>query len=214
MKEVPIIGILRGVSMEKIPTIMSMYKDAGFTTIEITMNTEGAGQIITDILHSFASELNIGAGTVRNMRELHDALSAGAQFIVTPIFNEEVVKECTNAKIPIFPGAYTPTEVYNAWEAGATAVKVFPTGTGGINHIKAIQAPLDMIPLIPTGGINADNLGDFLDIGVYGLGVGSQLFPKNLIDNDNWTGLKGALNSFKKTYDNWFECHSTKERRS
>ena len=203
MKAVPIIGILRGFQKEKIPTIVTMYADVGFTTIEITMNTEGAKQIITDIIHSFGSQLNIGAGTVRNMRELDAALSAGAEFIVTPIFNEDVVKECINAQIPIFPGAYTPTEVYNAWEAGATAVKIFPTVTGGISHVKAIQAPLDMIPLIPTGGINPDNLADFLNLGVYGLGVGSQLFPKNIIDNNNWTALKENLISFKNTYDSW-----------
>ena len=211
MKEVTIIGILRGFSKEKILSVISIYAEAGFSTIEITMNTQGACQIISDAVQSFGADLNVGAGTVRNMRELNEALSAGAQFIVTPIFQADVVKECVNAQIPIFPGAYTPTEVYNAWEAGATAVKVFPTTTGGIDHIKAIQAPLDMIPLIPTGGITTNNLTDFLDIGVYGLGVGSQLFSRQVIEERNWSGLKDALNKFKKAYDNWYDRHSAKD---
>ncbi len=202
-KSIPIIGIIRGTPFEKIPTLISLFVETGFTTIEITMNTDRASKVIEETIKSYATKLNVGAGTVRSMSELHEAIRAGSQFIVTPILNFDIIKECKNQQIPIFPGAYTPTEVYNAWEAGATAVKIFPTITGGINHIKAIKAPLDMVPLIPTGGVNTENLADFLNLGVYGVGAGSQLFPKGLIEKNDWEGLRNKLNDFKNVYDSW-----------
>ena len=202
-EQIPIVGILRGFPAKVLPNIMDAYLEAGFKTIEITMNSEGAEEMIQFCAERYAEQLNIGAGTVRSVKELERALGAGASFIVTPIIDVEVIQECVNAKIPIFPGAYTPTEVYSAWKAGATAVKVFPAVTGGLTHIKAIKAPLEMIPIIPTGGVSADNLAQFFDLGIYGVGMGSQLFPKSVIQQEDWQGLTEQLQGVKQAYDNW-----------
>lgn len=200
--QLPIIGILRGIDSARVERIVDLYSKVGFTTVEITMNTPGATEMIKS-LRSTYTDLNIGAGTIRNKEELMAALNAGATFIVTPFADFEVINICVDQTIPIFVGAYTPLEIYNAWKAGATAIKIFPATTGGLKHIKAIKGPLDMIPLIPTGGIGPHNLVDCLNIGVYGVGMGSQLFPKVLVEAENRQELEQHLMQIKCLYDEW-----------
>lgn len=202
-EEMPIVGIIRGIAKDKAARVFALYEKVGFSTIEITMNTEGAGEMITHLVASFAGRLNVGAGTVRTMEELDEALQAGAQFIVTPIVNQAVIEKCAAKNVPIFVGAYTPTEIFQAWQWGATAVKVFPTITGGTTHIKAVKAPLEMIPLIPTGGVNIDNIPEFFDLGIYGVGMGGQLFPKTMIEQENWEELEQQLQKVKQAYLQW-----------
>ena len=204
-KQIPIVGILRGISKHLVMPVLSNYFEVGFTTIEITMNTEGATEMISSAVDLFGEQGNIGAGTVRDLRELELALEAGAQFIVTPILDKAVIEACAQRNVPIFPGAYTPTEVYTAWKLGATAVKVFPAATGGFSHIKAIKAPLEMIPIIPTGGVNTENLSQFFNLGIYGVGMGSQLFPSQLIAEQKWEALKEQLLRVKSAFDDWKE---------
>jgi len=201
--QIPIVGIIRGITLEKLGPILEHYQSSGFTTIEITMNTPNVADMIQTARKRAGDNLNIGAGTVRSMDELKQALDFGAEFIVTPILQPQVIKACVDKNIPIFPGCYTPTEVYQAWELGATAIKIFPAVTGGLTHIKAIKAPLEMIPLIPTGGVNPQNMAEFLDLGVYGLGMGSQLFPKKVIEQSDWTGLKQQLSTVRTAYQVW-----------
>lgn len=202
-EELPIVGIIRGIDQRKAETVFSLYEKVGFSTIEITMNTEGASEMIAHLVKSFAGRLNVGAGTVRTMKELDEALKAGAQFIVTPIVDQAVIEACVAQNIPIFVGAYTPTEIFQSWQWGATAVKVFPSATGGVTHIKAVKAPLEMIPLIPTGGVNIDNIANFFDLGIYGVGMGGKLFPKTMIEQENWEGLEQQLQKVKQAYLQW-----------
>lgn len=199
----PIVGIIRGIDKSKAETVFALYEKVGFSTIEITMNTDGASEMIAHLVESFAGRLNVGAGTVRTMEELNGALNAGAQFIVTPILDKAVIKTSVAKNIPIFVGAYTPTEIFQAWQWGATAVKVFPTITGGVTHIKAVKAPLEMIPLIPTGGVTVDNIGEYFDLGIEGVGMGGQLFPKIMIEQENWEGLEHRLEQVKQAYLQW-----------
>lgn len=202
-KEFPIIGILRGIASERAAQVFKICREEGVTTLEITMNTPGAAAMIQAAALEFSTELNIGAGTVRTLHELDTALNAGAQFIVTPIVNPDVIKSCVAQQIPVFPGAYTPTEIFTAWQLGATAVKIFPATTGGLAHLKAIQAPLEMIPLIPTGGVTPENLAAFLDAGVYGIGMGSQLFPEKIIAQENWAQLRLQIRQVKQAFEHW-----------
>ncbi len=203
--KLPIVGIIRGLAEEGVEQLLSIYVEEGFTTLEITMNTANAPEMIKKALNNFGNQLNVGAGTVRTAQELEAALAAGAQFIVTPIVEAAVIEQCLEQSIPVFPGAYTPTEIYHAWRMGATAVKVFPASIGGIEHVKAVKAPLEMVPLLPTGGVNANNLGQFFDLGIYGVGMGSQLFPKALIANKDWEGVRTQLVRVKKAYESWKE---------
>jgi 2-dehydro-3-deoxyphosphogluconate aldolase/(4S)-4-hydroxy-2-oxoglutarate aldolase len=184
---VPVVGIIRHIALDDIIQLLPLYAAAGLTTVEITMNTPGAVDIIRHAIKEHGNDLNIGAGTVCSATDLDLALDAGAQFIVAPIINEEVIAPCVQKNIPVFPGAYTPTEIYRAWKLGADMVKIFPATSPGF--IKEIKAPLGQIKVLPTGGINLANFTDYLDAGASGLGMGSQLFDKKLIADKNWKGL-------------------------
>ncbi len=186
--ETPIIGIIRGLGEELIYQIAETMLKANLGTVEITMNTPDAAKIITALVERFPG-LNVGAGTVCNTSELASAIEAGAQFIVTPIIDEEVIRQCVAANIPVFPGGYTPTEIYKAWELGASGVKVFPASVLGPKYIKDVNAPLDQIKLIPTGGISVDNIKSYFAAGAYGVGMGSSLFLKSAIADLDFKSL-------------------------
>ena len=184
----PIVGIVRGVSMGVMRDIAKAYQRAGLHTIEITMNTPGAAQMISMLRNEF-QQLNVGAGTVCNLQDYEMAVAAGAQFIVTPIIDEVVIKTAVAQEIPIFPGAYSPTEIYRAWSLGASAVKIFPASQLGVQYIKDIAAPLNDIKVLPTGGGSLENIKSFFEAGVVGVGMGSSLFNKKLIQDRDFDGL-------------------------
>lgn len=197
---VPVVGIIRGHSLYEVKQILPVYLSSGLTTVEITMNTASATEVISYAVENYGGKLNVGAGTVCNEDDLQQALSAGAQFIVTPIISEAVIKSCVQQKIPIFPGGFTATEIYRAWELGASIVKVFPATSVGSGYIKDIKGPFDQIKLMPTGGITKDNIEEFMKAGADGLGVGSQLFDRELIKEGNWKGLGEHFKGFVKYF--------------
>lgn len=196
--KIPVVGILRNVSFEELKQILALYEEAGLSTIEITFNTPGAEELLHYAAAHYGDRLNIGAGTVCRMDELDAALGAGARFIVTPVLTEPVIEACVEQKIPVFPGAYTPTEIYRAWSLGASMVKVFPATSLGPGYIKEVLAPLNGIRLMPTGGVSTGNFREFLRAGAAGLGMGSQLFPKAYIREKNWEALKQHFDEFVK----------------
>ena len=195
-QKVPIVGIVRNLSLEDLIQILPIFREAGLTTIEITMNTPGAEEMIAYALEKESDGLNIGAGTVCTKEDLSLALDAGAQFIVTPIINKKVIKSCVKKGIPVFPGAFTPTEIYNAWTLGADMVKIYPATSLGPEYIKDLKAPMNQLKLLPTGGVSLDNMSDFIKAGANGLGIGGQLFDKKLIQEKNWEGLKVHFQQF------------------
>jgi 2-dehydro-3-deoxyphosphogluconate aldolase/(4S)-4-hydroxy-2-oxoglutarate aldolase len=200
--KVPVVGIIRNLSIDEIAKILPVYHAAGLTTIEITMNTPFAADIIHSGIKQYKGKLNVGAGTVCSVEDLKLALEAGAQFIVTPILNPEVVRLCVKSKIPVFPGAYTPTEIYQAWELGADLVKVYPATALGPDYIRDVKAPLNKIKLMPTGGISLGNIEAFMKAGADGLGIGGQLFDKQLIKNQDWDGLLEHFKQYVKYFLN------------
>lgn len=203
-EKVPVIGIMRNFPPDAMNIIAGLYLEAGLTTLEITMNSEGAADTLSTLSEKYKTKLNIGAGTVLNLEELEIAISAGAQFIVTPVLNKEVIKHCVQERIPVFPGAYTPTEIYKAWEMGATMVKVFPASSLGAGYIKEVLAPMQFLKLLPTGGITLDNCEDFLASGATGVALGSGLFPKELVIRHQWDGIKKGFDQF------YYRIHGTK----
>lgn len=194
----PIVGILRGYTLEEVLKIAEVYEKSGFYTMEITMNTEGVTEIIAQLRQNF-SELNIGAGTVCTLEDLDRALDAGAQFIVTPIISEGVITACVQKNIPIFPGAYSPSEIYKAHTLGASAVKVFPATQLGPRYIKDVLAPLDNLKLLPTGGVDLHNIASFFEAGAIGAGLGNTLFDTEMIKNEDFDQLE---NHFKAYLEN------------
>lgn len=198
---VPIVGIIRNLSPEIVRELLPVYAQSGLTTLEITMNTPGAGDIIRNALDWNAQQrLNIGAGTVCTLTDLDNALAAGAQFIVTPVLNPAIIQSCVERRIPVFPGAFTPSEIYQAWELGATMVKVYPAATLGPDYLKHIKAPLNDVKLLPTGGITLENISAFLKAGADGVGVGSPLFVQKYIQNRNWDALSVHFRKFAQLF--------------
>src|SRR5690606_37980760 len=188
-EKVPIVGILRNYPDQHMQRLAESYAQAGLTTLEITMNTPGAAKTIASLVKKMGKQLNIGAGTVCSLKDLEQALDAGAQFVVTPITDDAVIEECVANKIPIFPGAFTPSEIYKAWSLGASMVKVFPASKLGPDYIKEVNAPLNQIKLMPTGGISLDNMKAFMKAGAQGFGIGSHLIPKDMVENEDWKAL-------------------------
>ena len=186
----PVVGIMRNLPPQHTEDLVNCYAAAGLTTLEVTMNSPGAQDTIAWLVNNYGNRLNIGAGTVCDTKDLKIALEAGAQFIVTPILDEEVIRTCVSEDIPVFPGAYTPTEIFKAYRLGASMVKVFPASKLGPEFIKELLAPLTYLKLLPTGGINLQNFREYFKAGARGVGIGSGLFPAELINNGRWDELR------------------------
>ena len=203
--QAPIVGIVRNLPPDVITQLLPVYREAGLTTIEITMNTPGAVDCIRQARQQYPDGLNIGAGTVCTLDDLEQALDAGAQFIVTPILDESVIRTCVERRVPIFPGAFTPTEIYRAWTLGASMVKVFPTTSLGPAYIKDLKGPLPRVKLLPTGGVSLGTIQQFFNAGATGVGIGSHLFDASLIKARNWDGLKLHFQEFLKRLPNQYQ---------
>ncbi|WP_116107929.1 bifunctional 4-hydroxy-2-oxoglutarate aldolase/2-dehydro-3-deoxy-phosphogluconate aldolase [Lewinella sp. IMCC34191] len=195
----PVIAILRGYDRKQCRRIAGVGMAAGFHTLEVTMNTAEAADIIRE-LRDLHPELNVGAGTVCTLEDYEVAVAAGAQFIVMPIVEEEVIVSAVAEDIPVFPGAFTPTEVYRAWSLGASAVKLFPAGQLGPSYVRDILSPLDDVRLLPTGGIDATNVQSYFEAGAYGVGMGSGLLDKPLIQANDYDGLKSHFEAVRRGF--------------
>jgi 2-dehydro-3-deoxyphosphogluconate aldolase / (4S)-4-hydroxy-2-oxoglutarate aldolase len=196
----PIVGILRGFPLELTREIARESANAGLLALEVTMNTPGAAEQIAALVEDVGDRLCVGAGTVTSVEEFLAARDAGAGFIVTPNLELEVLRLCREAGIPAFPGAMTPTEIVTAWTHGATMVKLFPAGALGPGYLKAVKAPLDRIPLLPTGGVSLENAAAFLAAGASGFGIGSPLFARARMEARDWAWLRERIAAFQELF--------------
>ncbi len=197
-EHLPIIGILRGFELDHAVEIVTAAMEGGLTTVEVAMNTEGAAAQITTLIRATNGVMNVGAGTVRSIEQLEEALQAGASYIVTPVIVPDVLKMCAERSVPIFPGAFTPTEVHVAWEAGATMVKLFPANRLGPAYIKDLKAPLNDVRILATGGIRVENIHEYLEAGAEGFGLGSPLFNRERMLARDWQWLTEQIQAFSK----------------
>lgn len=168
----------------------------GVDVVEVTLNTAGAAQMISQLRAHFGGKMLVGAGTVLSPNAVHQAVEAGAQFIVAPNTDLKVIALCARNGVPAFPGAFTPTEVVTAWETGADAVKVFPVSGVGPRYIKDLRGPLPDIPLVPTGGVTAENCADFIKAGAIAVGAGSDLVDKGIVDRREFAELERRAQAF------------------
>lgn len=196
----PIVGILRGFPLDLTRAIAEQSAAAGLVALEVTMNTPGAAEQIANLVADLGDGICVGAGTVTNLAEFQAARDAGAGFIVTPNLDLEVLAQCRAAGLPAFPGAMTPSEIVTAWNHGATMVKLFPAGPLGPGYLKAIKAPLDRIPLLPTGGISLENAPGFLAAGAAGFGIGSPLFADDRMAARDWPWLRDRIAAFRALF--------------
>lgn len=197
-KETPIVGILRGYDQETVLNIARTFVSEGFTNLEITRNSPDVYQIIEALVKEFEGKLNIGCGTVLTKKDAKKALKAGASFIVTPIVNKNVIRFCVKKDVPVFPGAFSPTEIYTAWKLGAKMVKIFPSANLGPSYIDNVAAPLDFIDYMPTGGVSLENIEEFKKAGAKAFGMGGLLFDPEMIKKNDWEALAKHFRKFKE----------------
>ena len=202
-------GILRGADAEIIPPLFENVISSGLRTIEITMNTPNAPELIRKGVKAAGRRLTIGAGTVLNMGDLKRALDAGAAFIVLPTLVNEVVEYCVKNSIPVFPGALSPQEIYNAWHMGAAMVKVFPAKFFGPGYFKEIKGPFADIELLACGGVTPENIHSFLSSGASAVAFGGSVFKKEWLENHNFSEICGSIKKLVNAYQiKKGECHA------
>jgi 2-dehydro-3-deoxyphosphogluconate aldolase/(4S)-4-hydroxy-2-oxoglutarate aldolase len=173
---VPLVAILRASDAGRFLDVGRVLYEAGVRGIEVTLTSEGALEAFGRLREELPGDALLGVGTVRSVADAELAAAAGAGYLVAPDLRPEVVGWAVERGLPVVPGALTPTEVAAAWAAGATAVKVFPvSAVGGPAYVKAVRAPLPEVPLVPTGGVGIDDIGDYLDAGAAAVGLGSPL---------------------------------------
>ncbi len=177
-----IIAIIRANSSNQLIKAAGAIHAGGINVIEVTMTTPNALQVIEDVAAAYGDEVLVGAGSVLDAETARMVMLAGAEFIVSPVTKSDVIDVCNRYGKTVIPGAFTPTEILSAWEAGADVVKVFPSGGAGPGYIKDVSAPLPHIPLVPTGGINAQNAANFIAAGATALGVGSALVDNKYVE--------------------------------
>ncbi|MBI4825589.1 MAG: bifunctional 4-hydroxy-2-oxoglutarate aldolase/2-dehydro-3-deoxy-phosphogluconate aldolase [Nitrospirae bacterium] len=192
-KELPILGILRGITSESVKPLTETAVSSGLKAIEITMNTPDAAGLISQMVRAADGRIAVGAGTVLSLKDLHSALDAGATFIVMPTLISDVMEYCVKNSIPVFPGALTPQEIYNAWNAGATMVKVFPAKFFGPSYMKEIKGPFQDIKLLACGGISAETIGQFFSSGADAVAFGGGIFKKEWIDAGKFALIEEAI---------------------
>lgn len=177
-----VIAILRCEKVDSLVDVAKALLEGGIRIMEVTFTVPKALQIIEAVADQLGDQILLGAGTVLDTATARSAMLAGAEFFVSPGTSLEVIQTCRTYDKMVIPGAMTPTEVLTAWQAGCDAVKIFPSDCLGPKHIKALKGPLPQIPLIPTGGINAENAREFMDAGALAVGVGGSLAPKSAIE--------------------------------
>lgn len=176
-----IVAVIRAESGELLVDVAEALLAGGVDVMEVTFTVPKAHQVLEKVADKLGKRVLLGAGTVLDTETCRAALLAGAEFIVSPAVNVQVIEMCKRYSKPIMPGAFTPTEVVTAWQAGADIVKIFPSEITGPKYLKALHGPLPHIRLMPTGGVNLETATDFLKAGACALGVGSSLVDPKLV---------------------------------
>ncbi len=194
-----LIPVIRVSSAQEAMDVSDAIKEGGVSLIEITMSVQGAIDVIKELAQKYKEEIIMGAGTVLDPETGRAALLAGAQFIVSPTFNLDLIQLAHRYSAVVIPGAMTPTEILTAWNAGADLVKVFPAAQlGGPEYLKALRGPLPQVLLVPTGGVNLQNAGAFIKAGATALGVGGELVDKKAMKEKKFHVITENTRAFLK----------------
>src|SRR5262245_14536267 len=176
IKDTGLIPVVRATSADEAMRAIDAIREGGVSVLEITMTVPGAVGVIEQLSNKYGSDVLVGAGTVLDAETARVCILSGAQFVVSPALNLETIECCRRYGVAVMPGALTPTEVVQAWTAGADFVKVFRAGAlCGASYLKALKAPLPQIELVPTGGVSLKTAADFIKAGASALGVGADL---------------------------------------
>ncbi len=196
IRDTGVVAIMRAQSSEQLIAAADAIKAGGVQVIEVTMTTPGALGVIEQAKQRYGEDILFGAGSVLDPETARAAILAGADFIVAPTLNLEMVALCNRYGVPVMPGIYTPTEALTAIEAGADMVKLFPASFGGPELVKAIRAPLPQLEIVPVGGVDLNTAADFIRAGSAALGVGSSLVNNQLLADGDLDELTRRAEAF------------------
>jgi 2-dehydro-3-deoxyphosphogluconate aldolase / (4S)-4-hydroxy-2-oxoglutarate aldolase len=188
--EAAVVAVIRLQEPEKLGAVVDAIAEGGIRAVEITMTVPGAVELIRRLALTMPPELVLGAGTVVDAETAVNVIDAGAQFVVSPVFRPSVIAACHDHGVPAMPGCFTPTEILDAWDAGADIVKVFPATALGPTFFKDIRGPLPYVKLMPTGGVTLDNAGDWIRAGAVAVGVGTALLDARAIATADYGALR------------------------
>ena len=191
-----VVAVLRADRPDALVEVAQAIGRGGIGAVEITMTTPGALDVIGECAHRLGGEFLLGAGTVLDPETARAAILAGAEYIVTPTMNPDVITLCRRYDKIVIPGALTPTEILTAWECGADIVKVFPATAVGPRYFKDVKGPLPQIDLMPTGGVDLENAGDFIRAGACAIAVGGNLVDRAAVAAGDWQTLTDTARKY------------------
>jgi 2-dehydro-3-deoxyphosphogluconate aldolase / (4S)-4-hydroxy-2-oxoglutarate aldolase len=189
------IAIIRTATTEQAFGTAEAVIAAGFQAIEITYGVPNAPLVIERLVRQHP-DLMLGAGTVLTAEQVHESVNVGAQFVVSPCTLPEMIDAATEREVVSIPGAFTPTEIYTAYSLGADLVKIFPAVANGPEYLRAIRGPLPHIPIVPTSGVNMENVADWFRVGAFAVGAVGSILDPVMIQNGNWEGLTNRCREF------------------
>ena len=190
LKDCLIIPVLRKIPYADSVNIIDALYHGGIRAVEITMDTANAAEIISETIERYGETILVGAGTVLTIEDCQKAIDAGAQFLVSPALDVEVIQHARKQQVEFIPGVFTPSEMISAYKEGVSMVKLFPASSLGPSFIKDVKGPLSHIDIMTTGGITKDTACDYITAGACAIGAGSALLNKELIQQKNWNGLQ------------------------
>ena len=191
-----IVAILRAPSGEQLVKVAHALYEGGIDVVEVTFTVPGVLEILSTVRRELGDRVLLGAGTVLDTESARAAILAGAEFIVSPAVNRDVIELCHRYDKLVMPGALTPTEVLSAWDAGADVVKIFPADVGGPSYLKALRGPFPQIRMMPAGGVNLETLADFMKAGACTVGLGSALVEKRAIQQGDMARIAGLAGQY------------------
>jgi 2-dehydro-3-deoxyphosphogluconate aldolase/(4S)-4-hydroxy-2-oxoglutarate aldolase len=194
--ECGIVAVVRSPDSRQLVEVARALADGGVTVIEITMTVPNALEVVRQVRQALGDRVLLGAGTILDSETARAALLAGAEYLVAPTVNLDVIRLCQRYNKLVMPGAFTPTEILSAWEAGADVVKVFPADVVGPAFFKALRGPLPQVRLMPTGGVDLKTAADFLRAGACCLGVGGQLVEPKAVAEGNFDRIRDLARQY------------------
>ena len=192
-----VVAVLRGVPEDKMVDVATAVYEGGVTALELTADAKRCSAMVADVDRALAdTDAIVGAGTVMDAAAARNVIEAGAEFVLAPNLNPDVIDVCNRESVVGIPGVMTPTEAADAMEAGADMLKMFPATTVGPGHIGALQGPLGDVPIMPTGGVSTENVAAFFDAGAVAVGAGSALVNYEAIENDDMDAVREQAAAF------------------